>query len=30
MKCSNILDNLLKIMPKELAMSWDNVGLLSG
>ena len=30
MKCSNILDNLLKIMPKELAMSWDNVGLLAG
>ena len=30
MKCSNILDNLLKVMPKELAMSWDNVGLLAG
>ena len=30
MKCSNILNNLLKAMPKELAMSWDNVGLLAG
>ena len=30
MKCNNILDNLLKVMPKELAMSWDNVGLLAG
>ena len=30
MKCNNILDNLLKVMPRELAMSWDNVGLLAG
>ena len=30
MKCNDILDNLLKVMPKELAMSWDNVGLLAG
>ena len=30
MKCNDILNNLLKVMPKELAMSWDNVGLLAG
>ena len=30
MKCNDILDNLLKVMPRELAMSWDNVGLLAG
>ena len=30
MKCNDILNNLLKVMPRELAMSWDNVGLLAG
>ena len=30
MKCKEILENLNKIMPMELAMSWDNPGLLVG
>ena len=30
MKCNDILNKLLKVMPRELAMSWDNVGLLAG